>query len=107
MRSRDVRATTAGLLFSQRRPRVSWPLHSWALSSKGPTSWPLWLSIRTVCWRRRGSSSSLPSRAPPSRSRFEAITQSDLDDVAAELNDRPRQTLGWKTPGQALDEALR
>ena len=39
--------------------------------------------------------------------RVKAITQSDLDDVAAELNDRPRQTLGWKTPCQALDEALR
>jgi hypothetical protein len=31
----------------------------------------------------------------------------DLDAVAAELNGRPRQTLGWKTPSQALDEALR
>jgi IS30 family transposase len=31
----------------------------------------------------------------------------DLDAVAAELNDRPRQTLGWKSPCQALDEVLR
>ena len=43
----------------------------------------------------------------PRRTGLKAITQSDLDDVAAELNDRPRQTLGWKTPCQALDEALR
>jgi IS30 family transposase len=43
----------------------------------------------------------------PRRTDLKAITQSDLDDVAAELNDRPRQTLGWKTPCQALDEALR
>ena len=43
----------------------------------------------------------------PRRTDFKAITQSDLDDVAAELNERPRQTLGWKTPCQALDEALR
>jgi IS30 family transposase len=43
----------------------------------------------------------------PRRTDFKAITQSDLDDVAAELNDRPRQTLGWKSPCQALDEALR
>jgi hypothetical protein len=35
------------------------------------------------------------------------FTQFDLDDVAAELNDRPRQTLGWKSPSQALDEGLR
>jgi IS30 family transposase len=43
---------------------------------------------------------------PPSTD-FKAVTQSDLDRVAAELNDRPRQTLGWKSPCQALDEALR
>jgi IS30 family transposase len=29
-----------------------------------------------------------------------------LDEVAAELNSRPRKTLGWKTPAQALDEVL-
>jgi IS30 family transposase len=42
----------------------------------------------------------------PRRTDFTAVTQSDLDQVAAELNDRPRQTLGWKSPCQALDEAL-
>ncbi|HET6665470.1 MAG TPA: IS30 family transposase, partial [Acidimicrobiales bacterium] len=34
------------------------------------------------------------------------FAQADLDNVAAELNGRPRQTLGWKTPSQALDEAV-
>jgi IS30 family transposase len=29
-----------------------------------------------------------------------------LDAVAAQLNARPRKTLGWRTPAQALDEAL-
>ena len=43
----------------------------------------------------------------PRRTDFRALTQSDLDAVAAELNDRPRQTLEWKSPCQALDEALR
>jgi IS30 family transposase len=42
----------------------------------------------------------------PRRTDFKADTQSDLDAVAAELNDRPRQTLKWKSPCQALDEAL-
>jgi len=43
----------------------------------------------------------------PKRSEISHYSQADLDKVAAELNGRPRQTLGWKTPSQALDEALR
>lgn len=35
------------------------------------------------------------------------LTQDDCDDVALRLNTRPRMTLGWKTPRQALDEVLR
>jgi IS30 family transposase len=43
----------------------------------------------------------------PPNTDFRALTQRDLDAVAAELNDRPRQTPGWKSPCQALNEALR
>jgi IS30 family transposase len=43
----------------------------------------------------------------PRRLDFRTLTQADLDAVAAELNERPRQTLGFKTPSQALAEALR
>jgi IS30 family transposase len=35
------------------------------------------------------------------------LTQDDCDAVALRLNTRPRQTLGWKTPREALTEALR
>jgi IS30 family transposase len=31
----------------------------------------------------------------------------DLAAVAAALNDRPRKTLGWRTPAEVLDELLR
>jgi IS30 family transposase len=34
-------------------------------------------------------------------------SQADLDEIAAELNGRPRQTLGFKTPSEALAEVLR
>jgi IS30 family transposase len=43
----------------------------------------------------------------PKRSDLRAHTQADLDAIAAELNGRPRQTLGFLSPSQALDEALR
>jgi IS30 family transposase len=38
---------------------------------------------------------------------FRTLTQDDFDAIAAELNGRPRQTLGFKTPSQALAEVLR
>ena len=43
----------------------------------------------------------------PRRLDFKTLTQDDLDAIALELNDRPRQTLGFKTPSQALAEVLR
>ncbi len=43
----------------------------------------------------------------PKRSDLRAHTQADLDAIAAELNGRPRQTLGFLSPSQAFDEALR
>ena len=43
----------------------------------------------------------------PKRTDLAVHSQQDLDRVAAELNGRPRQTLGWMTPSEALDKALR
>jgi len=38
---------------------------------------------------------------------FRTLTQADFDAIADELNGRPRQTLGFKTPSQVLAEVLR
>ena len=43
---------------------------------------------------------------PRSTTDFRTISQTELDAVAAELNARPRKTLKWKTPAQALHEHL-
>jgi IS30 family transposase len=43
---------------------------------------------------------------PRSSTDFRTHTQTDLDEVARQLNARPRQTLNWKTPAQALNEFL-
>jgi IS30 family transposase len=39
---------------------------------------------------------------PKGRTDFTKISQTDLDTVADELNSRPRQTLGWATPGEKM-----
>jgi IS30 family transposase len=38
---------------------------------------------------------------------FRTLTQADFDAIADELNGRPRQTLGFKTPSQTLADVLR
>jgi transposase, IS30 family len=43
----------------------------------------------------------------PRRLDFRTLTQAELDAIAQELNERPRHTLGFKTPSQALAEVLR
>lgn len=43
----------------------------------------------------------------PKGSDLRHLTQDDCDAVADRLNTRPRHTLSWKTPAQALTEALR
>ncbi len=43
----------------------------------------------------------------PRRLDFRTLTQADFDAIAQELNERPRQTLKFKTPSQALAEVLR
>jgi IS30 family transposase len=43
---------------------------------------------------------------PKGKTDFRAVTQDELDAVADQLNRRPRRTLEWKTPAQALDELL-
>jgi IS30 family transposase len=42
----------------------------------------------------------------PKSADLRQLDQAALDAIAAELNGRPRQTLGFKTPSQALAEAL-
>ncbi|MEV0492296.1 hypothetical protein [Streptomyces atratus] len=40
------------------------------------------------------------------KSRRDKLTQEQLAAVAAELNGRPRKTLGWETPAERLHKLL-
>ena len=43
----------------------------------------------------------------PKGSDLAEFSQVELDRIAAELNGRPRETLGWATPAEKMDELLR
>ena len=43
----------------------------------------------------------------PKGSDLAARSQIELDQIAAELNGRPRQTLDWATPAEKMDQLLR
>jgi len=43
---------------------------------------------------------------PRSSTNFRTYTQNELDTVARELNGRPRQTLNWQNPAEALNKFL-
>jgi IS30 family transposase len=60
-------------------------------------------------WQRRSNENTngLLRQYWPKGHDMRQLTQADCDEVALQLNTRPRQTLGWKTPQQALDEVLR
>ena len=64
---------------------------------------------------RAALGSAAPTRTPtasqrqylPKSADLHQFDQATLDAIAAELNGRPRQTLGFQTPSQVLAEALR
>jgi IS30 family transposase len=53
-----------------------------------------------------GASNGLLRQYLPKGTNLAAWTAEQLRLIAAELDDRPRKTLGWKTPAETLDEQL-
>jgi IS30 family transposase len=54
-----------------------------------------------------GSTSGLLRQYLPRTADLRRFSQADLDRIATELNDRPRQILGFQTPSRVFAEALR
>src|SRR3954465_3746594 len=69
------------------------------LTSVTDASFQVAVNTTTLARRcRRGASTPSPTSAHSAE---------DLAAVAIALNSRPRKTLGWKTPAEALDQFLR
>jgi IS30 family transposase len=60
-------------------------------------------------WQRRSNENTdgLLRQYLPRRLDFRTLTQADFDAITLGLSHRPRRTLGFKTPAQALAEVLR
>jgi IS30 family transposase len=54
-----------------------------------------------------GASNGLLRQYFPKGTDLSRWTAEEVEAVAATLNGRPRKTLGWRTPAEALDEHLR
>ncbi|KGR54536.1 transposase [Xanthomonas vasicola] len=59
-------------------------------------------------WQRGSNENSngLLRQFMPKGADLSKVSQESLDNVADLMNARPRQTLGWKTPNQALEEEI-
>lgn len=107
----DALSSAIGGLPKQLTKSLTWDLgHEMAQHARFTvaTGVPVFFCDPKSPWQRGSNENTglLRQYLPPGLD-FRTLTQADLDHIAWELNGRPRQTLGFKTPSEALNEVLR
>jgi len=93
----------ASLTWDQGIEMARWP------DFKVATDCPVFFCDPHSPWQRGSNENTnglLRQYFPKGKTDFRSLTQADLDLVASELNDRPRQTLGWATPHEKMAKLL-
>jgi IS30 family transposase len=108
----DALSAAIGTLPKQLTRSLTWDLgHEMAQHARFTvaTGIPVFFCDPKSPWQRgtNENTNGLLRQYLPRRLDFRTLTQADLDHIAWELNGRPRQTLGFKTPSEALNEVLR
>ena len=108
---RDALARSIGQLSSQLRRSLTWDQGKEMLEHLQftvETGIQIYFCDPKSPWRRGSNENTkgLLRQYFPKRTDLNRFSQEELDAVAAELNERPRQTLRWATPAERLAEVL-
>jgi len=108
---RDAMITKIGQLPAQIRRSMTWDQGNELAGHAQITiaiGLPIYFCDPHSPWQRgtNENTNGLLRQYLPKGTNLAAHTEADLDAIAAELNARPRKTLDWTTPAQALDQLL-
>ena len=108
---RDAMITKIGQLPAQIRRSMTWDQGNELTGHAQITiaiGLPIYFCDPHSPWQRgtNENTNGLLRQYLPKGTNLAAHTETDLDAIAAELNARPRKTLDWTTPAQALDQLL-
>ena len=78
---------------------------AWHYKLADSTGVPTYFAVPYSSWQR-GTNEHFNGRIRkylPKRTRFDTITEDELADIIAEINNRPRKILGWRTPTEVFN----